>query len=520
MKLLNEPTAVPIDLSVIVPVVDPAISMSVIVQSLKAQLTGNWQLILVGVTSPHEPSDPRIEVLPRDSRELAVLVNTAIPAVRGEYVMIAPNDGRFPDNAFHILGSYLAEQPDVDIVYTDEAIEREGHRLPRLVPKPEYSPERLRSQFYIGDSVFYRTTLLTSIGGLRSIMPGAELYDLALRATLSAGRVSAYSEVLFIRDSNAGVPGEIMGETAIESTRRALEERLAATGGGVVDEVRESGLHRTRRPVIGEPLVSIVIPTRGSYGDVRGIRTCMILEAVESVLEKSTYTNIEFVVVMDDVADAGVVEQLRELAGDRLTLAWWTHPFNFSGKVNLGAYHAAGEYLLFLNDDTEVISPDWIEAMLSLNQLPSAGMVGAMLYFEDDTVQHAGHIYEGGDAGHIGTNFPRNTDGPFGSFRVDREIAGVTAACSMVSAGVFEAAGGFSRLLPGNFNDVDLCLKIAALGFQSYWTPRAELYHYESKTRHPRVSRYEVETAWGRWEWKLHDRAFWPYGVWADSHIG
>lgn len=515
--------APPLTLSIVAPVMDSHGSIARLVESLVAQLSSNWELVVVGPGARSQVAlgdDPRITVVESESDELCDLVNSVLPLLTGEFVMIAPHDGAFPDNALRIVGSYLAGEPTVDIVYADEGIERAGRRTPRLVPKPAYSPERLRCQFYIGDAVFYRTSLLQSIHGIRSSLPGAELYDLALRATRAAGRVDVISEALFMRDSSAGVPGEVRGEVALSSTRTALEDHLAATGGGVVDEVRESGLHRTRRLVVGEPLVSIVIPTRGGYGDVRGVHTCMIIEAVESILSRSSYRNFELVVVMDDVVDPAVVAQLEELAGDKLRLVWWTRPFNFSAKVNYGAFHARGEYLLFLNDDTEVISADWIEGMLSLCQLPKAGMVGAMLYFEDGTIQHAGHIYEGGDAGHIGTNLPRDADGPFGSFRVDREIVGVTAACSMVSTAVFEKAGGFSLLLPGNFNDVDLCMKIAELGFQSYWTSRAELYHYESKTRHPRVSRYEVETAWGRWEWKLDNRAFWPYGVWADDHIG
>ncbi|MBC7760637.1 MAG: glycosyltransferase [Candidatus Saccharibacteria bacterium] len=491
-----------------------------IVKSLVAQLSSNWELVVVGQGARTPVNDPRITVVESSSSDLSDLINSALPLITGEFVMIAPHDGMFPDNALRIIGSFLACEPAVDIVYTDEGIEREGRRSPSLVPKPAFSPERLRCQFYIGDAVFYRTALLESLNGIRTSLPGAELYDLALRATRSAGRVDVINEALFVRDSTAGIPGAVHEDLALRSTRSALEEHLAATGGGIVDEICESGNHRTRRLVSGEPLVSIIIPTRGGYGDVRGVNTCMIIEAVESILTRSSYRNFELVVVMDDVVDPAVVDKLGELAGEKLRLVWWTPPFNFSAKVNFGAFHSRGEFLLFLNDDTEVISTDWIEGMLSLCQLPKAGMVGAMLYFEDGTIQHAGHIYEGGDAGHIGTNLPKDADGPFGSFRVDREIVGVTAACSMVSTIVFKEAGGFSLLLPGNFNDVDLCLKIAELNYQSYWTPRAQLYHYESKTRHPRVSRYEVETAWGRWEWKLHDRAFWPYGIWADNHIG
>jgi GT2 family glycosyltransferase len=245
---------------------------------------------------------------------------------------------------------------------------------------------------------------------------------------------------------------------------------------------------------------------------VHGETRCLVIEAVRTIIEKTTYENYELVVVMDSVADPAVTQTLRDIGGGRMRIVWWDRPFNFSAKMNLGVFHARGEYVLFLNDDTEVITPGWIEPMLSLCQRPGAGMAGAMLYFEDDSIQHAGHIYERGDAGHIGTVGRRGASGPLNSFLVEREISGVTAACSMMPRDVFDEVGGFSLLLPGNFNDVDLCMKVTELGHEIYWTPNTELYHYESKTRVSRVARYEVETAWGRWEWRLDDPTYWPYG--------
>ena len=509
-------------LSVLIPL-RPGARVSLIVDSLRQQHNQSWELLIVGTVTATSDAlrslgyeDSRVRVVKTDHSDLAALLTEGQLHARGEFVLFAPRDAIFRRDVVSSLTKVAREHADVDVIYTDEDIER-GRRIDSLlIRKPSFSPERLRCQFYLGDPVFYRATLLAELGGVRSSFPGAELYDLALRATTAARRVEHIAEVLFTLPAGSQRPG-IFAQEALDSVASALREHLAATGGGTVEATNESGIHHTSRPVLGDPLVSIIIPTRGSYCAVRGDRRCLVVEAVRSIIEKSTYRNYEIVVVMDDVAGTDhIAEELAAIAGDVLRVVWWDRPFNFSSKVNFGAFHARGEFLLFLNDDVELISPGWLEALLSLAQRPNAGMVGAMLYFEDDTIQHAGHLYERGDAGHIGKGSPRWTPGPLGSYMVEREVSGVTAACSIMPRTAFERAGGFSILLPGNFNDVDLCLKVNELGYQIYWTPHAELYHYESKTRISRVSLYEVTTAWGRWSWKLDDPTFWPYGIHAE----
>nr|WP_246376750.1 glycosyltransferase [Conyzicola lurida] len=425
-----------------------------------------------------------------------------------DFVLIANADGKFSAGETRVLVE--ARPVESDVVYTDEYIF--GVKPTRFRFKPDSSPERLRCQFYWGNAVFYRRELLQRLGGVRTGIPGAELYDLALRAQRSGAVIEHFRATVFALPDGTPPVGAVSGQAALDATRTVLEEHLAETGGGYVESVHENGAHRTHRSVVGDPLVSIVIPTRGSLGEVHGETRCLVIEAVRTIIEKTTYENYELVVVMDSVADPAVTQTLRDIGGDRMRIVWWDRPFNFSAKMNLGVFHARGEYVLFLNDDTEVITPGWIEPMLSLCQRPGAGMAGAMLYFEDDSIQHAGHIYERGDAGHIGTVGRRGASGPLNSFLVEREISGVTAACSMMPRDVFDEVGGFSLLLPGNFNDVDLCMKVTELGHTIYWTPNTELYHYESKTRVSRVARYEVETAWGRWEWRLDDPTYWPYG--------
>lgn len=439
---------------------------------------------------------------------LAADVNAAIAASVADYVCVVDSDGVLPKDALARLSSFAAGHPDATVLFSDEAVRQRGKRHPRIVAKPIFSPERLRCQFYFGDLVVYSRALVEELGGLDAGLPGAELYDLALRASLVSSSIEHIDSPLFVRPEPRVTA---LGTVALESTRRALEAHLAASGGGTVVSVGADGVHHTRRPVFGEPLVSIVIPSRGVHSVIDGVSTCYVLDAVRGIMDKSTYRNFEIVVVLDSVAEPEVVEELRLIAGDKFVKVDWTKPFNFSDKINLGAIHARGDFILLLNDDVDLITPGWLEAMLALAQRPNAGMVGAMLYFGDETIQHAGHGYWENDASHIGLDAPHNDPGPLDGHRVEREVSGVTAACAMMPTAVFHEVGGLTNLLPGNFNDVDLCMKTTWLGYDIYWTPHAELYHFESKTRDASVHSFEVEIAWGRWSFRMHDPRYWPY---------
>ncbi|MFC5503421.1 glycosyltransferase family 2 protein [Lysinimonas soli] len=350
--------------------------------------------------------------------------------------------------------------------------------------------------------------MFSAVDGLDSRRPGAELYDLALRATRRAESVEHMALDLFARDVAIDPP---LDAEALESTRGALLAHLEQTGGGEVRSVGADGVHDTRRTVAGEPLISIVIPTRGQYIEVDGVLRCFVVDAVRSIRAKSTWQNYEIVLVIDSVAEQRVVDELVAIGGPRLRFVVWSKPFNFSEKVNLGVLHADGEYVLLLNDDVEIITPEWIEAMLALAQRPGAGMVGSMLYYADETIQHAGHQYDGGEVSHIGLDAPRGDAGPLNGYRVEREVAGVTAACALMPTKVFREVGGLTNLLPGSFNDVDLCLKTTWQEHEIYWTPHAELYHFESKTRDASVHAFEIDVAWRRWGFRMEESEYWPH---------
>jgi len=402
--------------------------------------------------------------------------------------------------------SALRSYEGADVLYGDEIDNSAaGDGIVRL---PHASPERLRCQYHWGSVVAYRREFLESIGGVDVSLGPVALYELALRATRAGAVVEHADEVVASRPGGPRLGR--LGSDHLDMVRTVLERHLGLTGGGEVVAVHEDGIHDTRRRVDGRPLVSIVIPTQGLWSDGSTGRHSYLLEAVASILEKTSYDEYELVVVHDD-AEEEILDELRRMAGDRLVLVHWRRPFNFSGKINLGVLHARGEFVLILNDDVEVITPAWIEPMLALAQRPGAGLVGCMLYYDDDTVQHAGHHYWRGDAKHIGMFFPRGVAGPVDGFRVEREVVGVTAACALMRRDLYLELGGMTELLPSAFNDVDLCMKSNVAGRTSYWTPHAELYHFESKSRDPSVRRWEVDVAWGRWASRMHAPEYWPY---------
>lgn len=255
------------------------------------------------------------------------------------------------------------------------------------------------------------------------------------------------------------------------------------------------------------PLVSIIIPTRGSGQE----NNTFVVSAVDSILKKSTYRQFEICIVADAETPQFVITQIDEMCKQQnVSNSWirWSEAFHFSKTMNLGSVISRGELLLFLNDDTEVVAKDWIDRMVSLLQVENIKNVGALLFFEDQSVQHAGHLYKGG-AGHIGFGESLRLNDPQQVFSVDRIVSGVTAACSMVPRTTFAEIGGFTELFPGNYNDVDLSLKIELCGYTSAISSHSRLYHFESKTRDATVSAEDLWKLNKRWRQRLASDPWW-----------
>ncbi len=242
-------------------------------------------------------------------------------------------------------------------------------------------------------------------------------------------------------------------------------------------------------------LVSAIVPSIGSEGVVLGKRRVFVVESVRSVLATAN-VDIEVIVVAGREMPSEVAAELEEL-GPQVRLVDYDDAFNFSAIVNLGAAHAKGEQLLLLNDDTEVISADWLTKMLDAAG-PDVGAVGAKLLFEDGTLQHAGHTYRTA-LGHVAFGLPGDSAGRDGILTRRRKVAGVTAACMLTPYHVFDAVGGFTTGLPGNYNDVDYCMKLRVVGWSCVYEPAAVLYHFESKSRVAGIKPEEIELIQGRW---------------------
>ncbi|MCW2749666.1 MAG: putative glycosyltransferase, partial [Aeromicrobium sp.] len=367
--------------------------------------------------------------------------------------------------------------------------------------KPDWSPERFRSQNYCTHFSVIRRSLALEVGGFRTGFEGSQDYDLILRVTEKARYIHHFVGVMYLwREMPTSVAGDKMAKPyAYDSGRRALQEHCERVGiDAEVESLPLPGTYWVKRKLITTPRVSIIIPTRGTSARVWGVMRNLVVETVQSIVEHDTYPDIEFVIVCDTVTPPATVAALERVLGNRLKIVWYDRKFNFSEKCNLGAAHATGEMLLFLNDDMELITEDFLEIMVPIAQDQGVGMVGAKLYFSDHTLQHAGHIYNGGPY-HAMFRWGGDELGPSALLVVQRECVGVTAACAMVRADVFDEIGGFSPRLPANFNDVDFSLKVRQSGYRIIWTPHVEMYHFESQTRDPTPTEYEHTMLNGRW---------------------
>ncbi|MBK4346418.1 glycosyltransferase family 2 protein [Lacisediminihabitans changchengi] len=389
-------------------------------------------------------------------------------ALGDDYIVELADGAHLEPGALDEVAAVLARFPS-QLLYGDS---REGGAVLR---RPVFSPLRLREQDYLGPLRVYSRTVFGTDPSL-------------------------LTDVVHVPRVLSSAPHRVAVPRGDEVQSHWPEAEVTRRG---------DGSRRVRYPVQGEPLVSIIIPTRGSSAVIRGTERVLVVDAVRAIVERSTYRSFEIVIVADDETPQSVIDDLITVGAGSVRLVRWTDSFNFSAKVNRGAAFASGEYLLLLNDDTDPISEDWIGTMLGLAQQPGVGMVGSLLLFEDGTVQHGGHLYRDSWAGHIAWGWPMDRDDALGSMRVTREVSGVTAACALISAELFWSIGGLSSVFAGNYNDVDLSLKVRAAGRSIVWTPDARLYHFESKTREAAVAPSELAALRQRWGTRLLIDPYW-----------
>lgn len=491
--------------------------------SVHGQTDPGWQLVVVddGSDDPAladalaaAAADPRVVVRTRPvNGGIVAATRDALALATGEFVGLLDHDDVLDPRAVQLIRAAVAADPETDVLYTDEAqIDADGRPRGQF-RKPDFSPERLRGQMYLGHLTAYRRGLLDRVGGIRSGYDGSQDYDLALRATEQARRVSHLPEVLYHwRIHDQSVSHRSDNDAVFDAARRALADHLDRAGiRGRVEQVHPVGVYRIHRRPVRYPRVSLVVPTRGARGFIGGADRSMVVHALSGIADRSSYPDIEVVVVADRATPAATLAALGERWGRRLTVVPYAGPFNFSAQINQGVLRSTGDLVVLLNDDVEAITDDWLETMAGLALEPDVGMVGAKLLYQDGTVQHVGHLYERNDCSHVAAGAPADWPGLQADLLVDREVSGVTAACAMLRREVFEQVGGLSPDLPINFNDVDLSMKITEAGYRIVVSPHAVLYHFESKSRHRTATATEVTTLRARWNRRLQIDPYWRH---------
>ena len=396
------------------------------------------------------------------------------------------HDDELPLYALYFMAEAINRHPDAAVIYSDEdKIDELGIRSdPHF--KSDWNPDLFFSQNYVSHLGVYRRSLLEKISGFRLGVEGSQDQDLLLRCLphINATQIIHVPRILYHWRTLPGSTAMASGEKTYTTDAgiKALEDYFQHTGQPdvLVEMGKVPNTYRVRYPIPSpEPLVSLLIPTRDKVE--------LIETAVRSILEKSTYQNYEILIL-----DNGSIEEttLKYFAAiqaqdSRVRVLRWDFPFNYSAINNFGASQAKGEILGLINNDIEVISPEWLSEMVSHAIRPEIGCVGAKLYFSNDTIQHAGVICSlGGVAGHSHKYFPRDHPGYFYRLVLPQNITAVTAAVLLVKADIFHSVSGLDETnLTVAFNDVDFCLKVRKAGYRNLWTPYAELYHYESISR-------------------------------------
>ena len=454
-----------------------------------AQTYENWDLTVTAdpTATPVLPRSRRHRVLVNDTASTADRLNAALEGCDSDFVVfVGPDDVLYPDT-FAALATAVAGDPGADIAYGGDdvatlAVDRRGiEQVTRRDPffKPDWNPELLHSTPYLGNITFLRTSLVVAAGGLRDL-PGAELWDLALRLT-RGGAAVVHADGIVAGRLTARPPMAARTATNVLSEALAAENSPSCT----VAPGHLPGTWSVRYPVVGEPLVSIVIPSKNALD--------VVSRCVESIYSTTAYRAFEVVLVdtgSDDEAVLAWYEEMAKLHESFRVIEWPEKPFSYANSCNAGAAEARGEILLMLNNDTEVLDPSWLEVMVAEAQRPEVGIVGCLLLYPDRlTVQHAG----------IGLGIKSVAGNSLSGLRLDgklsrtqrlmlwtrRSTSAVTAACIAVRKTVYDEVSGFDPELRITFNDVDLCLRVGAKGYRIVYTPDVRLLHHESKTIAP-----------------------------------
>jgi GT2 family glycosyltransferase/SAM-dependent methyltransferase len=404
---------------------------------------------------------------------------------------------RLHSSALYRFASTINADPGVDLIYSDEDnLDADGVRN-RPFFKPDWSPDYLESMNYIGPVACFRGALAKSL-----LERGSAGYDLILKITELTRNIQHVRQILFhrrVESANYGSPDQI------EEDIRALKGRLHRTGrDGVIQPIGEnSRCYDVKIHLSKTPMVSIIIPTAGNVIDFGGRSVDLLTNCLDSIATRSSYKNLELVIIDNGDLTSSQIAGLRRHNARVVTFR--ERKFNVAKKLNLGASVAKGDFLLLLNDDIEPLNLDWIERLLEHFEKPQVGVVGAKLLYPDETTQHVGVVLNSGNPDHVRRSRPRDDLGYYFSTAAVRNFVGVTGACMMTRSSHFKQLSGYSETLAISFNDVDFCLRTLESGLTVVYAPKAELTHFESRSRIPSLDMGELEYFYKRWSHIVSD---------------
>ena len=456
------------------------------------------------VVKEYQKKDPRVRYRRLEKNEgIAGNTNAAIEMASGDYLALFDHDDLLSPNALFEVASAI-EKEKADVIYTDEdkvTSDLKEHFQPHF--KPDFNPDLLCANNYICHLFVVKRSLALKLGGQDPAYDGAQDYDFIFRCTENAEKIVHVAKILYHwrvhQASTADNPSSKL--YAFDAGKRAIEAHLARIGAKAeVSHTKDLGFYRVKYQLQGNPMVSIVIPNKD---EKETLKKCL-----ESIWKKTSYPNYEIILVENNSTTQEIRDYYKELDGKkRVRVVYWDKEFNYSAINNFGISYAKGEYILCLNNDITVISPDWLEELLANCQRPEVGIVGARLYYPDNTIQHAVIVLGmGGCAGSLFVGLARSRGGYLHKAALQQDLSAVTAACFMVKKEVFEKVGGFEEKLAVAFNDVDFCLKVRHAGYLVVYDPYAELYHHESKTRgyentEAKKRRFQEEIEYMRCHW-------------------
>lgn len=404
----------------------------------------------------------------------------ALETARGSVVAFVHAGDQLAPEALFAVVKRLHADPPADIVYSDQDVTDEGGQRREPFFKPEWDPELLLATNYLGPFTVLRRAVVDDVGGMRPEFGDGQVYDLMLRASERTARIAHVPNVLcHLRPRPMTRDGIVAHHSATRDEKRAIEAALMRRQRpGCAEPIftsRGPRCYATRFQLTGRPLVSIIVPTRNQAELLR--------TTIDSIRSRTDYGSYEIVVVDNGSTDSEALSYLASL-GPPVQVHRWPHAFNYSAINNFAVRMSKGEQLLFLNNDIEIVRPDWLTALLEYAQLPGVGAVGAKLLYSDGTIQHAGVVLKRtGVAHHAFRWAPREVLGVPRLADLPRNCSAVTGACMLVPRRVFEEVGGFDEELRVVLNDVDLCLRIRERGYAVIYTPHAQLYHHEGSSR-------------------------------------